>query len=83
LNIFEAERELFHEPLLYPFERCETRPAGNPTASGVRVTRCRFTPEPLQFRALTGAAPTRDGDQRAGFECTPCANSFVYLTSGF
>ena len=54
-HIFEAEREVFHEPPLYPFERCETRPTGNLHSPGVE-SHCRYTPEPLQFRALAGAA---------------------------
>jgi hypothetical protein len=30
--IFEAKREVFHGLPLYPFEQCETRPAGSLTS---------------------------------------------------
>src|SRR5882672_5544189 len=36
-DIFEAEREVFHQPPLYPFERCETRPTGIPTTRECRI----------------------------------------------
>ena len=77
-DIFEAEREVFHRPPLYPFERRETRPTGadSPATGDIESALPNSTPDPGTISRTGRRRPNPGGRPACGIRVHPArANS--------